>query len=156
MRPSFRLAQFLPLVIFAASCSRLAPLTADSLYTAQQQWRAAKPGRYRLAVEMKGDRVEAGRFEILVSGEDVSIRRNGEVILPAKPQDYSMEGWFRMLQQELDLTNSPTLLGAPPGYSSYPMARFDPNNGRLIRFQRTVGGVQNSIEIDIVEFEPVS
>ena len=156
MRAPLRFAPLLFVLIFAASCSRLAPLTADSLYASQQKWRAAKPGRYRLAVEMRGDRVDAGRFEILVSGEDVSIRRDGEVILPAKPQDYSMEGWFRMLQQELDLTSSPTLLGAPPGYSSYPMARFDPNNGRLIRFQRTVGGVQNSIEIDIVEFEPVS
>ena len=140
-------------LFFLTSCFRQDPLTLETVQSAEQKWRASKPGLYRLVVEMKGDRIDPGRFEILVQGDDVSIRRNGEVIVPARPRDYSMEGWFRMLRQELDLASHPTLLGAPAGYSSYPMARFDPDNGRLVRFQRTVGGTQNSVEINILEFE---
>ena len=140
-------------LILLSSCSRLDPLTPEALQSAEQKWRSSRPGQYRLVVEMKGDRVEAGRFDITVRGGDVTIRRNGQVILPGRPQDYSMDGWFRMLHQELDLASNAALLGAPPGYSSYPMARFDLNTGRLVRFERTVGGVQNAVEIDIVDFE---
>src|SRR5436190_13755148 len=140
-------------LLFLASCSRLNPLTVESIQTAEGKWKTTKPGMYHMTVEMKGDRVEANHFDITVRGEQVSIRRDGEVILPAKPRDYAMEGWFRMLRQELDLAANPTLLGAPEGYASYPMARFDSDSGRLLRFQRSVGGVQNSIEINIVGFE---
>jgi hypothetical protein len=142
------------LILLISSCARLAPLTPESLQTAEQKWRTAAPPLYNLVVEMKGDRIEAGRYEIAVRGGEVSIRRNGQVVLPAKPQDYSMEGWFRMLHQELDLAGNPVLLGAPAGYSSYPMARFDPISGGLQKFERTVGGTQNSIEIN-VEYQPL-
>ena len=151
MRPAFILLLSL---LLGTSCSRLEPLTLETVQSAEQKWGTAKPGIYRLAVEMKGDRVEPNRFEITVTGEEVSIRRDGEIIVPARPRDYMMEGWFRMLRQELDLAANPAMLGAPAGFSSYPMARFDPENGRLVRFQRTVGGIQNSIEINIVEFQP--
>jgi hypothetical protein len=141
------------LLFFLTACSRLDPLTLEAVQSAEQKWQAAKPGLYRLVVEMQGDRIEPNRFDISVRGEEVSIRRDGQVVIPSRPRDYSMEGWFRMLRQELDLADNPALLGAPAGYSSYPMASFDPATGRLIRFQRTVGGTQNSIEINIVEFE---
>ena len=141
------------LFISLAACSRLEPLTPESLQSAQAKWQSSNPGQYRLVVEMQGDRVEPGRYEINVSGEAVTLRRNGEVIAPERPQDYSMDGWFRMLRQEIDLANNAHLLGAPEGYSSYPMAQFDPDSGRLVRFQRSVGGAQNSIEINIVEFQ---
>jgi hypothetical protein len=139
--------------LFLAACARLEPLTFEALQAAEQRWRSFNPGLYRLVVEMEGDRIEPGRFEIRVAGDGVSIRRNGEVIVPQRPEDYSMDGWFRMLRQELDLAGNAQLLGAPEGYSSYPMARFDEQTGRLVRFQRSVGGTQNSISIDIVEFE---
>jgi len=104
--------------------------------------------------EMRGDRVEAGRFEVTVQGEEVvSLRRNDQVILPGRGHDYSMDGLFRLLFQEMDLAGKPSLLGAPEGYSVYSMGRFDPDNGRLIRYRRTVGGATNSIDIDVTEFE---
>jgi hypothetical protein len=64
-----------------------------------------------------------------------------------------MEGLFHVLDQELDLKKKPELLGAPPGFASYPMASFDPQNGRLLRFQRSVGGAKRSMEIDVKEFQ---
>ena len=141
------------LLFLTTACSRLDPLTLEAVQSAEQKWREAKPDFYSLAVEMQGDRIETNRFDITVRGDEVSIRRDGQVVVPPRPRDYSMEGWFRMLRQELDLADNPALLGAPAGYSAYPMARFDAETGRLIRFQRTVGGTQNSIEINIVGFE---
>jgi hypothetical protein len=140
--------------LLLAGCSRLQTLTPELLQSAHQKWQSSKPGYYRLVLEMSGDRVEAGKFEVTVQGEEVvSLRRNGQVILPGRGQDYSMDGIFRVLMQEVDLAGRPALLGAPEGYSVYPMARFDPETGRLIRYRRTVGGAKNSIDIEVESFE---
>ncbi len=113
-----------------------------------------KPGAYRLVVEMSGDRVEKGRFEVEVRGSDtVSLRRNGLVIQPNAGQDYTMEGLFHILTQELGLAERPAMLGAPPGYAVYLTAKFDEKTGRLIRYRRIVGGTSNSIEVNVEEYE---
>jgi hypothetical protein len=145
---------FIPALLFGiAGCARLPALTPSILEQAENQWRAHRPAFYRLVIDMSGDRVEAGRFDAMVrSGEVVSLRRNGLVVLPSRGQDYSMEGLFRMLEQELGLAEKPALLGAPPGYSVYTTAEFDANNGRLIHYRRVVGGTSNSIDVKIVEY----
>ena len=108
-----------------------------------------------MVIEMSGDRVQNGRFEVAVrGGQVVELKRNGLVILSTTGQDYSMDGLFHMLEQELGLAERPTTLGAPEGYSVYLNARFDEMTGRLIRYRRIVGGTSNSIEVNAVEFEP--
>ena len=88
-----------------------------------------KPDSYRLVIEMSGDRVEKGRFEVQInSGKVTNIRRNGVAILGKPGQDYSMEGLFHMLEQELSLAEKPAMLGTPEGYSVYLNARFDDAN----------------------------
>jgi hypothetical protein len=142
------------LLLASAACSRLPTLTADTLRQAEQKWNSQKPDVYRLVIEMSGDRVETGRFEIEVrAGQVVSLRRNGLVIRANAGQDYSMEGLFHMLEQELGLAEKPAIVGAPPGYSVYTNAKFDDTTGRLIRYRRIVGGTSNSIEINVVEFD---
>jgi hypothetical protein len=140
--------------LFLSACSQLQTLTPETLQAARQTWQAKRPDYYRLVVDMSGDRVESGRFQVTVQGSEVvSLRRNDQVVLPGRGQDYSMDGLFRMLIQEVDLIRKPALLGAPEGYSAYAMARFDPETGRLMRYRRTVGGAKNSVEIDVVEFQ---
>jgi hypothetical protein len=140
--------------VSSAGCSSLETLTPESLESARRQWQSTRPSLYRLVLDMSGDRVESGRFEVTVQGDAVSaLRRNGQVILPGRGQDYSMDGFFRMLDQELELAKKPVLLGAPPGYTAYLMVQFDPGTGRLLHYRRTVGGTENSIEIEITEFE---
>ncbi len=142
------------LLALTAACSRLPILTPEILSQAEQKWSAHKPVFYRLVVEMSGDRVETGRFEVDVhSGEVVSLRRNGLVIRPNPGQDYSMDGLFHMLEQELGLAEKPSMLGAPAGYSVYTTAKFDGATGRLIRYRRIVGGASNSIEVNVVEYD---
>jgi len=120
---------------------------------AQQKWMQHRPPFYRLVVEMSGDRVETGRFEVDVrSGNVVSLRRNGLIIRPDAGQDYSMEGLFHVLGQELVLAEKPPMLGAPPGYNVYVTARFDDDTGRLIRYRRIVGGTSNAIEVNVIEY----
>ncbi len=81
------------------------------------------------------------------------MRRNNLVIRPTAGQDYSMDGLFHMLEQEVGLAERPATLGAPPGYSVYLNARFDDQTGRLMRFRRIVGGTSNSIDVNVLQFE---
>jgi hypothetical protein len=141
-------------ILLLAACSRLDTLTPDLLNKAENQWNASKPGFYRLVIEMKGDRVERENFEVTVkSGAVVRLTRNGQELQPNRGQDYSMDGLFRMLHQELSLAEKPALLGAPGGYSAYPMAEFDQQTGRLIAYRRTVGGTTNTIDIRVLDFQ---
>ena len=140
-----------------AACSRLDTLTPELLNEAGQKWKVARPGSYRIVIDMSGDRVEAGRFEATIrDGEVVSLRRNGSVISPGRGQDYSMDGLFQMLRQEMGLAEKPSVLGAPAGYSVYMQAQFEENTGRLIRYSRSVGGTSNAVEIDVVEYGEIS
>ena len=125
------------------------------LVDAERRWRSEGPGLYRLVVEMSGERVETGVFETLVrDGQVVSLKRNGQVVLPERGQGYSMEGLFGMLRQELALSEQPALMGAPPGFAAHLLVRFDNETGRLERYRRTVGGANNNIEIEVVEYTP--
>ena len=142
------------IVLFCLACSRLQPLTSDRLMDAEAKWKAHKPDAYHMVIEISGDRIETGRFDVKVlRGQITSLRRNNLVIRSNAGQDYSMDGLFHMLEQELGLAEHPSTLGAPEGYSVYLNARFDDMSGRLIRYRRTVGGTSNSIEVSVVEFE---
>lgn len=130
-------------------------LTAERLSSAETQWRQSRPGFYRVVIEMSGDRVETGRFEVTVTGGKVaSLRRNGQPISPGRGDDYTVDGLFEMLHREMELSQTPSLLSAPPGYSAYLMARFDSATGRLEEYRRSVGGTGNNIHVKILEYEP--
>lgn len=141
-------------MLFAiAACSRLPALTSDILVAAEQKWHTHRPPSYELVVEMSGDRVETGRFEIEVrSGEIANAKRNGLTIPANTAEAYTMDGLFHVLEQELGLAEKPATLGAPEGYSVYTTAKFDDATGRLIRYRRIVGGTSNSIEVSVVGF----
>jgi hypothetical protein len=141
-------------ILLLAACARLSNLTPDVLSRAEAKWNSSKPVSYRLVIEMNGDRVEKEQFDVTVlAGQTTALRRNGLEIKPTDGQEYSMEGLFRMLREELDLAQKPTLLGAPEGYSVYQMAQFDDQTGRLVEYQRTVGGTTNTVHIKVLQFE---
>ena len=90
---------------------------------------------------MSGDRVEKGRFEVQVSsGKVTDIRRNGVTILGNPGQDYSMEGLFHMLEQELGLAEKPAMLGTPEGYSVYHECQIRRRNRPLDPLSQDRGG----------------
>jgi hypothetical protein len=143
------------LLFLLCGCSRLSELTPDALRVAQSQWEKSGPASYRMVVETSGDHMDTSKYEVMVTAKSVvKLERNGSPLKPeAGGNSYTVEGLFHTLDQEIDLKGKPQLLGAPPGYSSYPMASFDGATGRLLRFQRSVGGTKNSIEIIVREFE---
>ena len=150
---AMRRRSILLIPVLMGGCSRLDTLTPQLLEQAQQKWKAHEPEAYHLVIEMSGDRVETGRFEAAIrGGQVVTLRRNGLGVTLQRGQDYSMEGLFQMLKQELGLAEKPAMLGAPPGYSVYPQAQFDDNTGRLLRYRRSVGGTSNAIDVNVVDF----
>ena len=146
---------FTVVALLIAGCSGLQPLTEGALVQAEERWRSNEAASYRVLVEMNGERVEAGLFEAFVQGgQVVSLKRNGQAILSDRGQDYSLQGLFDVLRQELALAEEPQLLGAPEGYAAHLLVRFDVETGRLIRYRRTVAGTNNNVEIVVLEYEP--
>jgi hypothetical protein len=144
----------LVLTLLITACSRLSTLTPESLATAESKWNASRPALYRLVIEMKGDRVEREQFQVIVRDSKVeSISRNGQPVSETAGEDYSMDGLFHILHQEMGLSQKPALLGAPEGYSAYLMADFDEKTGRLVAYRRTVGGTSNTIDIKVLQFD---
>jgi len=140
--------------VLLASCSGLSTLTPSMLDEAEQKWNAGEPASYRLVVAMEGDRVERGELEVRVEGGAVTeLKRNGQTVNVKGGQDYSMDGLFKMVREEMDLAKNPSLFGAPAGYSAYLMARFDSRTGGLLQYRRSVGGISNSIDIQVLSFE---
>jgi hypothetical protein len=135
-------------------CSSLSSLTPESLQSARQRWEASGITYYRMVVESKSDRLALTKYEVTVRDlEVIKFLENGQLMTAESGHAYSVEGLFHVLAQELDLAKKPELLGAPPGFSIYPMASFDSKTGRLLRYQRSVGGAKSSIEIDVKDFE---
>ena len=149
-----RFPQLVAGFVLIAGCSGLGTLTPELLDQAEQKWNASKPAAYHLVVAMKGDRVEFGEYDVEVKNHVVtSLKRNGAVVDSKVGQDYSMDGLFRILREEIDLARNPSLFGAPAGYSAYLMASFDQSSGRLKQYRRSVGGISNSIEIEVLQFD---
>jgi len=138
------------------SCSGLSPLTPQMIDQAEKQWNASKPASYRLVVTMSGDRLEKSEYEVRVENGTVTrLTRNGQAVNSFQGQDYSMDGLFSIIREEMDLSSTPGKLGAPEGYTAYLMADFDNATGRLLKYRRSVGGgANNSIDIVVQSFEP--
>jgi hypothetical protein len=149
-----RLPKLIPCFVLVAACSGLSTLTPELLDQAEQRWSASKPAAYHLVVAMEGDRVERGEYDVEVKDNVViSIKRNGSIVDSKVGQDYSMDGLFKIIRDEVGLAKTPSLFGAPAGYSAYLMASFDRSSGRLQHYRRSVGGISNSIDIEVLQFD---
>jgi Family of unknown function (DUF6174) len=157
VRRTLHHAGLLAAMLWLASCSGLSTLTPAMLDEAEAKWKTVKPSSYRLVIAMEGDRVERGEYDVTVEGGVVTaIKRNGATVSLSAGQGYSMDGLFRIIHDEMDLAKNPVLLGAQPGYSVYLMGRFDSRTGGLVHFRRAVGGISNSIDIRVLNFEAKS
>ena len=140
-----------------ASCSGLSTLTPEMLDQAEKQWNAGKPASYHLVVTMSGDRLEKSEYDVRVeNGVVTGLTRNGKGVNSFQGQDYSMDGLFKIIHEEMDLSSTPMKLGAGEGYLAYLMADFDSKTGRLVKYRRSVGGANNTIDIVVQKFEPQS
>ena len=87
------------------------PSTVDGgvLTPAENKWRTHRPEFYRIVIEMSGDRVQAGRFEVAVrGGEVVDLKRNGLVIGPTAGQDGNVAVEGRRARKHLGIARPGT------------------------------------------------
>ncbi len=114
------------ILLLICGCARLSDLTPDALRAAQTQWEKSGPASYHMVVETSGDHMDTSKYEVTVRAKAVvKLERNGSPLQPeAGGNSYTVEGLFHTLDQEIDLKGKPQLLGAPPGYASYPDGKF--------------------------------
>jgi hypothetical protein len=142
-------------IVVLVSCSGLSTLTPQMIDQAEKQWNANKPSSYRLVVTMSGDRLEKSEYDVRVeNGLVTSLTRNGKEVNSFQGQDYSMDGLFKIIREEMELSSTPMKLGAGEGYMAYLMAAFDSTTGRIVKYRRSVGGANNTIDIVVQKFEP--
>ena len=67
-----------------------------------------------------------------------------------------MDGLFHMLNKNWVWQKSLPCSGRRRAIRSIVNARFDDATGRLIRYRRIVGGASNSIEVNVLEYQPNS
>lgn len=132
------------------ACAKGEPLTLDALQEAQARWRASAPNAYTLKIEISGDLVQEGEFEVTVRGDEVvKATRNGQVIT-TRDAFYTVPGMHAFLREELEMAQNPARYwNASPETRIYQRAHFDPELGYTRRYLRAVTGTQHNVVITI-------
>jgi hypothetical protein len=132
------------------ACAKGEPLTLRSLQHGENLWLKQAMPHYEIKLTISGDRIQSGDFVSEVKDDIVvHVTRNGESI-SSKDPFYSIPGMFQFLQDELDMSKDPQRYwNASKGARLYQRAHFDPGNGFVRRYLRSVSGVNHGILIDI-------
>ena len=143
------------LLSMVLSCAKGGPLTSEDLSQAQARWGAKGPTSYQLVLEITGDNVETGRFEIEVTqGKIVKASRNRNN-LATTDSFYTVPGLFHFLDNELELGKEPKrYFGAAPTARIYMRAHFDPSLGYPTRYLRTITETRHNITVEVQSFTP--
>jgi hypothetical protein len=139
--------------------NRAQQLKPEQLEAARKLWDEKRPADYVLTYTKLGS--ATGTFVVTVrKGKIVSaimrqnVTKDGEVQVVEEPLEprlyhsYDMDGLFNDIERFLDLAakkDSPR---------TYLVATFDPRNGQLVRFVRSVMGTGERIEIQVQPILP--
>ena len=128
------------------------PLSQTNLQEAQSRWAATHCSRYRLRLDIAGDRIEAGNFSVEVDGPNTRVTRNGRV-LEHPDAFYSVEGLFHFLANEIELGHDPPrFFEAAPDATVYQQIIYDKTWGYPQRYVRAISGTSHNITLDIKDF----
>ena len=142
--------------LVARRSENLVEMTAARLVAARAAWDAIGIHDYDLEVQVRADRLEAGRFEIEVRDGNVTRATQNGIVTSGSSDAYSIAGLFAILERELELSaNASQGFGAPAGYRAYLHARFSPEAGYPEAYRRSVGGTSNEIEIRVLRLTPL-
>jgi hypothetical protein len=136
-------------------------LKPEQLAAAQKLWEENRPADYVLTYTKKGN--ASGTFIVTVRhGRVVSVIMREEVVKDNEIQvveqplerrlyrNYDMVGLFNDIERFLELD-------AKKGSSrTYLRAKFDPKNGQLRWFVRSVMGTRDRVEIEVEPIQPPS
>jgi hypothetical protein len=141
----------------SAACARGEPLSEATLSAAKARWAARGLADYDVHLEIEGDLVQEGEFEVEVRGRQVRVvRRNGAAV-ETHDAFYSVDGMFGFLGEELEMAKEPVRYwSAPADARIFQRARFDEDSGRLRRYVRAVSGTKHNIVITVDQVTPVA
>ncbi|MDB5352666.1 MAG: hypothetical protein JWN86_3913 [Planctomycetota bacterium] len=150
-------------LIALAGCAGGEDVTTRSIANARRIWDAAKIRDYDLEWTSSGAR--DGHYRIFVRDgkvrsirafvDDRKERRVREIeVKPGDPSYYSVDGLFKILEEERSQLSEPAPFGQPKGTSVLLRFTPDPKLGYPKRFRRDVVGTPRGLAIDVVRFTP--
>jgi hypothetical protein len=147
-------ALLLTTVLFLRWNAPAAPLlTEQTLAEATQRWRHAGIQNYDLDVEILGRQPGKVHLEIR-KGEPTAMTRDGRTPSQRRTWDaWTVDNQLGMIRDELATAGDPSRgFGAPPGSRVVQRARFDPELGYPLDYQRAVLGTPLEVEWRVVTF----
>ena len=153
---SWSLVVVVGVLLTTANCAKGEDLTRERLGQAAARWQQASISSYRMTLEITGDRIKAGTFEIEVIRNKIkAVSRNGKNI-GSNDRFYSLDGLFKFLDDELEIAKEPArYFNAPSDTRVYLRAHFDPKLGYPTRYLRSVVGTDHNITLEVVHFEAI-
>jgi hypothetical protein len=122
--------------------TRQQQLKPEQLTAAETLWKEKGPRSYDLDYSQKGS--NPGEFQVQVrDGKVVAASRNGQALEKRLFPYYDMPALFGYIETFLEQDAQP---GRPRTYTT---ARFDRDDGHLLRYVRRVMGSQEQVEITV-------
>jgi hypothetical protein len=120
----------------------LQPVTPEDIKTARQLWERLGPRDYDMEYRKEGS--VKGTFDVQVrNGKAVSVTMDGQPLPPEQFHYHTIPALMDDLETFVDLAGKP---GNPPVYLR---ARFDPQDGQLIRYIYAVPGTAQQIKVSV-------
>jgi hypothetical protein len=117
-------------------------LTPEQLAAARALWEQKGPRDYDMEYTQQG--ADPGVFVARVrDGKVVSLTRNGEPLEPRLYKYYDMSSLFSYIEQFMKIDAEP---GKP---RTYVRAQFDPEDGHIVHYRRSVMGTQEWVELNV-------
>ena len=146
---------------------RTEPVTLERLDAARAMWQQANISSYDMDLETSG--AQTGRYHVEVRNGQLSlITRNGQPADPAAGEYWTVEGLFRVIEEELDAAEQPKSEAFGPQSQVWLRMRCDAKLGYPVRFVRQVKqasrrtatgyeapGASLGVEIHVINLKPV-
>jgi hypothetical protein len=124
-------------------------LTPEKLAEAQQLWKAQGPHSYDMRYEIKKpDSTDEYAVEVR-NGTVVSVMRNGQPLEKRLFRYSSVPSLFNFIDEFLEQDRK------PDSPRAFEVATFDPQDGHLLHYVRSVARTRQQQEITVKEFTPV-
>ncbi|HEY3241889.1 MAG TPA: DUF6174 domain-containing protein [Phycisphaerae bacterium] len=139
------------LVALFAAREPTEPLTVENLHHARQRWDSAGIRNYRLTTQV-GSQTYAAEVR---DGRVVDLRTaDGKLVTSHDIQSYSVDGWFDVLERDLELRDDPSSpLGAAAG-NALLRVRYNQRYAYLERYVRSIPGGRSQV-VQVESFEPL-
>lgn len=115
--------------------SRSEPVTRVRLTEAQALWDQARITHYDMDLETTG--AQTGLYHIEVrAGQLAKITRNGQSMNPAEGDYWTVDGWFRAIEEDLENAERPTGDESASRCQFWLRVRYHPTLGYPMRYIR--------------------